>query len=139
MAAVGKMRAGKNSRIIVGSTNLYMAKWKATWKGDDLDTTNFEALGEQGTIGVIVCEFSFGGDWPAAQNMFDSPPGIYPRDDGATLKFYENVTDAVYHSLATFRIISADNGAEVKGKVSFDANGKSQGLTMSSSLPVGSV
>ncbi len=139
MAAVGKQRAAKNSRVTIVATNLNYAKWKAMWKGDDLDTTNFESLGEQGTIGVIVCEWSCGGDWDAGRNSYDSPPGLYPRDDLGSVKFYENVADNIFHTLATNRVISADNGADIKGKVSFDANGKSQGLTMSAALPTGSI
>ena len=139
MAAVGKQRAGKSSRVSIVATNLNFAKWKAMWKGDDLDTTNFESLGEQGTIGVIVCEWSCGGDWDAGRNPYDSPPGLYPRDDLGAVAFYENVADNVGHLLTTNRVISADNGADVKGKVTFDANGKSQGLTMSAVIAHGSV
>lgn len=39
MAAVGKQRSGKGSRTVVAGTNLRNSTWKATWKGDDLDTT----------------------------------------------------------------------------------------------------
>lgn len=139
MAAVGKQRAGKNSRVQVGVTNLRHANWRATWRGDDLDTTNFESLTEQGTIGTIVCEWQTGGDWDASINSFDSPPGFYPRDDMGQIKFYENVADNIGHVLATNRVLSAENGADVKQKVTFTASGKSQGVSFSPSLPTGSV
>ena len=143
MAAVGKQRAGKNSRVQVVATNLRMANWKTTRKGDDLDTTNFESGGEeQGTIGVTVTEWTLGGDWDASVNAFDSPPGLYPRDDLGTVKFFENVTDNVGYTITANRVISAENGADVKQKVTFSANGKSQGTVGGvpvTTLPTGSV
>lgn len=145
MAAVGKQRAGKNSRIQVAGTNLRYATWKATWQGDDLDTVNMESLGaDQGLVGVIGCTWSLNGDWDANINAYDSPPGLYPRDDMGQIRFFENVADNVGHNLATNRVLSAENGAEVKGKVTFGANGKSQSVLAQSGgvavgLPTGSV
>lgn len=141
MGVVGKQRAAKNSRVSVAATNLNFASWKTTTKGDDLDTTNFESAGhEQGTIGVDVIEWTMGGDWDAGRNSFDSPPGLYPRDDLGAVKFYENVTDNIFFNIATNRVISAENGAEVRGKVTFSATGKSQGCVLvGTSLPTGSV
>lgn len=139
MAAVGSMRAGKNSRVTIASTNLRFANWRVTVRGDDLDTTNFESSGaEQGTIGVTVAEWNTGGDWDAGINPYDAPPGLYPRDDLGAVRFYENVTDNIFHSYLTNRVISAENGAEVKGKVTFSATGKSQGCVLvGTSLPAG--
>jgi hypothetical protein len=140
MPAVGKQRSGKNSRIQVAATNLRMATWKSTWQGDDLDTVNMESAGaDQGLIGVIGNIWSLSGDWDASINSFDSPPGLYPRDDMGAIRFFENVADNVGHYLPTNRVISADNGAEAKGKVTFGANGKSQGVSMAVGLPTGSV
>lgn len=129
MAAVGHQRAGKFSRVQVAAVNLRMANWKATYRGDDLDTTNMESGGtEQGTIGVIVIEWTLGGDWDASINAFDNPPGLYPRDDLGTIRFFENVADNVGYLIPASRVLSAENGAEVKQKVTFSASGKSQGL-----------
>lgn len=141
MGVVGHQRAGKNSRVQVVATNLRMANWRTTARGDDLDTTNMESSGhEQGTIGTDVEEWELGGDWDAQQNAFDSPPGLFPRDDLGAIKFYLNVSDNVFHSLATNRVLSSENGAEVKGKVTFRSSGKSQGCALSgTSLPTGSV
>lgn len=141
MAVSGKQRAGKNSRVQIVATNLKLANWKCTWAGDDIDTTHFECAGaDQGTIGIIKTDWNCGGQWDAAVNAYDSPPGLYPRDDLGAIKFYENVSDNVYHNLATNRVISAENGAEVKGAVTFSATGKAQGVAMSSStLPTGSI
>lgn len=140
MAVVGKQRAGKNSRVQIVATNLRMANWRCTTRGDDLDTTNFESAGaDQGTIGVEVSEWTCGGDWDAGINHYDSPPGLYPRDDLGAMKFYENVSDNVAHNISMNRVISAENGAEVRGKVTFSATGKSQGVLISASRPTGSV
>jgi hypothetical protein len=128
VAVVGKQRAGKNSRWQVGNTNLRANTWRNTYRGDDLDTTNFESGGaEQGTIGVTVIEWTGGMDWDASINAFDNPPGLYPRDDLGSVKCYENIGDNVLWSIPANRVLSAENGAEVRGKVSFSANGKSQG------------
>ena len=140
MAAVGKQRAGKNSRTTVVATNLKTNSWKVTWRADDLDTTNFESAGaEQGTIGPIGTDWTLSGDWDAGVNWYDSPPGLYPRDDLGAITIYENLADNIGHSLPTNRVISAENGAEVRGKVTFSATGKAQGVTKAVGLPTGSV
>ncbi len=141
MPAVGKMRAAKNSRVIYTAVTLRRASWKATAKADDLDTTNFESGGhEQGTIGVDSIEWSLGGDWDASINEFDDAPGLYPRDDGGSLKLFTNVSDNVFWLIAATRVLSSENGADIKGKVTFAASGKSQGVALhGTSLPTGSV
>lgn len=139
MAAVGAFRAGKNSRVVVEATNLTAANWRVTRRGDDLDTTNFESAGqEQGLIGVEVSDWSLGGDWDSAQNRFTDPPGLFPRDDLGEIQFYTNLADADFHNITDNRVLSAENGAEVRGKVTFSASGKSQGAgaTLPGSEPV---
>ena len=132
MAVTGKQRAGKGSRVQVTAINLNMVEWTFEAKGDDLDTTNFESAGnEQGTIGIIVADFQVRGDWDAGRNPYDSPPGIYPRDDLSALKFYENVTDNIFHSVSIARLLSTRNGSQVRGKVTFEFSGKSNsGFTL---------
>lgn len=138
MAVVGKFRAAKNSRVKVNGTNLNKSVWDLTLKGDDLDTTTFESGGwEQGTIGINSIDFSYGANWDAGANNLDNPPGLYPRDDGPDHKFYENTTDNVFWDLPLVRILSAKNGAEVRGLVSFSTEGKMNGT--GASLPTGSV
>lgn len=139
MAAVGHQRAGKNSRWIVAGTTIRAKSWSVTWRGDDLDTTNMESQGEeQGTIGVNVREWQGAFDWDAQQNAYDSPPGLYPRDDLGLVKMYESVSDNVFWSIATNRVLSAANSAEVKGLVQFNASGKSNGPG-AATAPTGSV
>lgn len=133
----GKQRSGKNSRVTVGGTPLVNNRWNVNYKGDDLDTVNFESEGlGEGILGIEECDLSFGGDWDAGANFFDDPPGIYPRDDLADLQFTENTTDNVFWDFPYARLRSATNGAEVRGKVSFEASGMSQGPFV---LPTGSV
>lgn len=133
----GKQRSAKNSRIRVGSINLNHAKWDAEWQGDDLDTTNFESGGkEDGLIGIEVVIFSGGGHWDAGRNPFDSPPGIFPRADGGPLSLLENVTDNVGWTLPLVRFLSSKNSSEVRGLVTFDFSGRSNGVF---TQPTGSV
>lgn len=133
----GKKRSAKGARITVGGTALNWSEWDATVKGDDLDTTCFEDGGhETGVIGIDVVEYSVKGDWDAGRNAFDSPPGLYPRDDLSTVRLYENVSDNIFWAFATSRVLSARNGAQVRGLVSFEASCKSNG---SYTLPTGSV
>lgn len=126
---VGHFRAGKGSRVQVESTNLTKSKWDIDYHGDDLDTTNFESLGfDQGTIGVIGIDFSFGGNWDAQANNLTDPPGLFPRDNLGTVNLYENQTDNIFWNLTpTNRILSSKNGAEVRGLVTFESNGKTNG------------
>jgi hypothetical protein len=138
VAAIGKQRAGKNTRFQVAATNLRAATWRIAWRGDDLDTTNFESGGEeQGTIGTTVREWTVGGDWDAAVNAYDNPPGLYPRDDLGAIKAWEHYAEGPFHYIPANRVLSAENGAEVKGKVTFTASGKSQGG--GSAAPTGNV
>ncbi len=132
-----KQRSGKNSRIDVSGNTLAFAKWDVSFGVKDLDTTNFESNGYgEGISGIEQADISFGGDWDAGENPFDTPPGIYPRDDLAALKFYENVIDNIYWSFAYARLRSCKNGASVDGKVTFETSGMSQGVV---AVPTGSV
>lgn len=135
--AVGKARSGKGARVSAGGTTLRAAEFEAAQQADDLDTTNFECSGtEQGTIGVLSATWSIRGDWDASVNMFDNPPGLYPRDDLLNLYLYTNLVDNVYWYFATARVLSSRNSGQVRGKVTFEASGKNQGTFVS---PTGSV
>ncbi len=137
MAVVGKFRAGKGSRVKVGATNLNMANWDITERGDPLDTNNFECGGlDQGLIGILACDWNFGGNWDAGRNPIDSPPGLYVREDLSSLQFYTNVLDNVGWIIGTSLVVSSKNGAQVKGLVTFSCSGKSNGGAV---LPAGSV
>ena len=124
----GKQRAGKGSRVAVGTNRLADSKWTANGVGDDLDTNNFESAGyDEGILGFVGVEIAFGGNWDAGFNAFDDPPGVYPRDDLQNLQFFTNVLDNVGWLFPYARLRSANTGAEAKGLVTFDASGKSQG------------
>jgi hypothetical protein len=125
--AIGKQRAGKGSRAQFNGTNLQNTDWNLNIEGDDLDTSHFESAGnEQGTIGFTVAKWDTKGNWNAGGNLYDTP-GIFPRDDMANVKFYENVTDNVGHTLPVARVLAAQNGAQAKQFVTFGASGKSNG------------
>src|SRR5262245_30363426 len=118
MPVVGKMRSGKGSRISVGGQNLNLAEFTVERRGDDLDTVNFECEGEdQGIIGILSTDISARGDWDAGANPVDSPPGIYPRDDLANVKFFTNTSDGVFWGFDFMRVLSARNSSQVRQKV----------------------
>lgn len=136
MAAVGHQRAGKGARWSVGATLLRFGKWDCKRRADDLPTDNFESGGEeQGTIGFAGTDWNGDGFWDAQQNAFDTPPALFPQDSLATLKFYLNVADNVFWSIATARVLSAGNSVDCKQLVGFNASGKSNGGVV---LPTGS-
>ena len=127
-----RQRAGKNGRIAWGNSNLRAKQWSTDDKADDIDTTNFESVVQgisydEGLTGPNVAEWSFSGSWDATANAFDDPPGIYPRDEGGPLKLYTNLTDAVFYNLILVRVLSAKVSCPVRGDVTFEASGKSQG------------
>ncbi len=128
LGPVGLQRSGKGSRIIFNDVILLQGEWRAGFRGDDLDTTHFESQGfEQGLIGIEVCEFNSTGNWDANNNVIDSPPGIYPQDLAPNIYMYTNVSDNVFWFLPFSRLISTENGSTVRGLVTFNFNGKSNG------------
>lgn len=138
MAQIGHQRHGKQSRITFEATNLRFTDWDTDYQAPEADTTNFESGGfEQGTVGIVVLAWNVSGPWDAQQNSYDDPPGFFPRDSAGALKFYENVSDNVFHSSTANRIMSAKNSASVKDLVKFSASGKSQGAVYTA--PTGSV
>jgi hypothetical protein len=133
----GAQRAAKGSAVLVGGTlgtALAFSAWSATESAQDLPTVNFTSFSSstnisygEGTFGVSECQLQFGGDWDASANPMDDPPGIYVRDDLDGLVFMENVNDVIYWLFDYARLRSTTNGAEVRGLVTFNASGMSQG------------
>jgi hypothetical protein len=76
---------------------------------------------------VESVQYNAGGNWDASANPFDSPPGIYIRDDLLNLYFYTNTTDNVFWLLSQARVLSCRNGAQVRGLVTYQFSGKSNG------------
>lgn len=103
--------------------------------GEDLITTNFESFNvpvqqtfREGILGDIgVDNATFGGDWDAGTNPLGTPPGLYPRDDLASLSMYTSRLDAVLWSFPYFRVRTATVGAAINQKVTFSSGGSSQG------------
>lgn len=132
----GKQRAGKGCRLVILAQNINVKTVNFSDEADDLDTTNFEAVGwENGTPGVRVGKWDFDGDWDAGRNFFDSPPGITPRDDlgvdrngnGSATQIYPNLADNKPHSIPTSRVLSSKNSLPVRGLVGFSASCKTNG------------
>jgi hypothetical protein len=139
----GKQRAGKTSRVLVGATPLTFASWEVGLEGEDFPTVNFESYNvaaqetfDEGIMGALASSIRFGGDWDAGTNPLDEPPGLYPRDDLASLGLQVSRLDGVGWSFPYARLRSATCGADVKGKVTFNCSGKNQGPF---TYPAGSV
>lgn len=105
-------------------------------------TVNFESFNvpagqtyDEGILGAVGCDVRFGGDWDAGNNPLGTP-GLFVRDDLANLQFYTSRLDVVLWTFTFFRIRSSVNGGEIKGKVTFNTSGKSQGPFL---FPVNSV
>jgi hypothetical protein len=134
LIGTGKQRAAKTSRVLIGAQALTFASWEVTLNGEDYDTTNFESYNAiagqtygEGILGPVECDLKFGGDWDAGPNPLGSPPGLYPRDDLQNVYFYTSRIDMVFWTFPYVRIRSSVNGGEVRGKVTFNTSGKSQG------------
>jgi hypothetical protein len=129
----GTQCSGKLSRVTIGSgsggTIILNAKGcDITEQGEDIDTTNFEAQGyDTGIIGIQSMTFDVKSDFDLGLNMYNVP-GIYPRSDLPNFTAYENVIDGETWSAALCRILSSRNGMPIRGAVSFDFNGKSNGV-----------
>lgn len=143
LLGTGKQRAGKESRILVGSQALTWASWEVAMSADDLPTVNFESYDlatlesyDEGLHGPLGAELSGGGDWDAGTNPLGSPPGLYVRDDLGTTSFFPSRIDAVPWIFTFIRVRSATVGTEVTGKVSFRFGGRNQGKF---TWPTGSV
>lgn len=133
----GKFRSGKTGRTTVNAQTIKNNEWDVTYRGADLDTTNFESNGyEEGLTGLIGADWTIKGDWDAGVNPYDNPPGLYPRDDGVNMVLYPKVADNKPFTFPLWRCDSTRVGVRTDGKVTFDASGKSQG---SFSIPTGSV
>lgn len=135
LLGTGKQRAAKTCRISVGATFLTFASWECNLTGEDFPTGNFESYNvanaqsyDEGIMGFLACDVRFGGDWDAGTNPFGNPPGLYPRDDLATVSFFTSRIDNVNWSFPYLRLRSATNGGEVHGKVTFSVSGKNQGV-----------
>lgn len=143
LLSTGKQRAGIYSRVLVAAQALCFSSWKADMQGADLDTVNFESYNaaagytyDEGINGVLSCGLQFGGDWDAGVDPLGTPPGLYPRDNLATLSFYTSRIDNILWSFPYARIHTSNCGSGVREKVTFACSGKSQGPF---TFPTGSV
>jgi hypothetical protein len=135
MAAVigtGVQIAGKYSRISAEGTALAMAKGNVVFVTQDLDTTNFNSVFNgvsylEGISAPVGLTWTLGGGWDAGTIAYDDPPGLYPRDDLPNLLFYLNVALAQGYTMPFARVRSSTTNMDVKGLVTFDSAGMSQG------------
>ncbi|MDE2100664.1 MAG: hypothetical protein KGL39_25695 [Patescibacteria group bacterium] len=137
----GFQRASKTAVVAVSGVALAHSSWNAEVKGDDQPSRNFNSWDssvsesfDEGILGFITGNLSFGGDFDASYNPIDqfSVPGIYPRDDLSNLHFVTNQLDlptVTPYEFPYARIRSATVGADVKAaaNISFAASGMNQG------------
>lgn len=135
IANTGTQRAAKSSRVLVGSAYLTYASWEATCRVADLPTTNFESFNaaddetyEEGIRGVLGCDVRFGGAWDAAAKPTGAAPGLYPRDNLATVQLITHRTDNTFWSFPYLRVRSVQNTGAVEALVLFNVqDAKNQG------------
>lgn len=137
LLSTGKQRAAKLSQVLVGQQSLAFASWGATLRIGEQPTVNFLSYVASATpqpqtfdesIGTIFgCDLKFGGDWDAGTNPYGSPPGLFPRDDLASLYFMVNRTDNTPYTFPYAALRTCENSGEITGKVLFSCSGKSQG------------
>lgn len=141
----GYQRAAKSARVAITPNFLSFASWNVQVAGEDLPTVNFESYStslnqsyDEGILGVLKCDIKFGGDWDAHQNFYDTVPGLFPRDDLASVSLLLSraTLDNTFWNFPYMRVRQSTNGAEVRGKVTFDVSGFNQGKF---SFPTGSV
>ena len=141
ISGTGTQRAAKTSRIQIAGQNLAYASWEATISAADLLTTNFESYNApddltytEGISGVTSCEAKFGGSYDFANGSrpFSTAPGLYPRDDLATVNFITTrvagAGSGTQWNFPYMRIRGASNSSAVEGLVLFNVtDAKNQG------------
>lgn len=134
LLGTGKQRAGKQARVQVGNQFLCFGSWENTMRAADLPTINFEsynvAAGEtydEGLHAHVGVDTRFGGLWDAGTDPLGTPPGLYVRDDLASVAHIVNRIDTTQWTFPYLRLRSAVNSAEVSGLVQFNCSGISQG------------
>lgn len=130
-APSGAFVAGKYSAITVGSTALTHSEWSASYKGEDLDVTNFESNGyKESIIGILSLDWDLKGVWNTSQ-IGSSPPLLYPTDAGQNLILTPGLPGAFAggNSYNLPQYVCTEGGAKTtaNGAVEFTARGHSQG------------
>lgn len=137
LLGTGTQRAAKTSRVQVASQNLTFASWEANDTVGEALTTNFESYNstddetyEEGIRGVRSCSARFGGAWDAAVGARPTvnPPGLYPRDNLASVNLITSRTDGIQWAFPYLRIRGTTNSGAVEGLVLFNVtDAKNQG------------
>lgn len=139
ISGTGTQRAAKTSRVQIASQNLAFASFEANSRVQDLPTVNFESYNaiddetyDEGIGGVLGCDVRFGGAWDAATPPTVAPPGLYPRDNLASVSFITTRAAGAGSGLAWsfgyMRIRGTTNSGEVNGLVLFNVtDAKNQG------------
>ncbi len=127
----GKFVSAKGSRLQIEGDNLTANSFDAEFKGDDLDTVNFECQGwDQGTIGIQGWEWRMGANWDGQQTPYTDPPGLFPRDNLGTLQAWPSLSQSGTSPLVlpVNRVLSGKFTMAIRDLVKVEASGKSNGV-----------
>ena len=135
LVGTGTQRAARNSRVTVGGQALAFASWEAAMTSNDLPTVNFESYNvaddvtySEGVGGIVNCEAKFGGAYDAGSRPMATPPGLYPRDNLASVVFITSRTDGTQWAFTYMRIRTVTNSGMVEQLVLFNVtDAKNQG------------
>ena len=129
-APSGAFVAGMKSRAAFNGTNVTMADWSGTYKGNDIEVTNFESNNfMESIIGIQSFDWSVSGIWNSNQNPKQNPPTLYPTDSGVNANFYadKNNNAAGVYQLPAYVCTQGQAHPTSTGGVAFSAQGHSQG------------
>ncbi len=120
MAHSISVRRSYNARVQYGPNAIPLGfdEWTSKIEKETQLYTTFESLGSQ-EIATCVSKASGGvkGKWNSAQNGFDNPVSVYPRDDAGPMKEYLSQADGVNLFLPVIAIPSASIDATLAGKL----------------------
>jgi hypothetical protein len=114
--------------MTVNGTNLMAQHLSAHETTDVLDTSNFESTAgkAESTFGFTKVNYDGRLTWTVASDPFGTP-GIYPRDDLASVDLYGNKTGGLVFSIPFSTVRSGGISAEARGQVTFDCQAESNG------------
>lgn len=131
MAHSTNVRRVLNSRCQWGSVpnNLAMEEMTFKHEKEKADYTTMESLGyNESATAVQKVSGSCKGSWNAGVNMVDSPPAIFPQDNGGAFKGFLSVADGTFYlfpivTLPSTNVNCAMSAKLVKCDWEYESNG----------------
>jgi hypothetical protein len=133
MPTTGTPLAGTGGRASVDGVNLRADKWQATPAVNDLVTTNFESVGDDGftyeegiMTGIRSCELSIELFWDADQEPHTDPPNLRPGVIISDVLLYVS-RDLTPFTADEVRVTSVPIVTELNGVVRMTVVGRTNG------------